>query len=111
MKRKIEFALLIFLFLGLGTVGQTGINFQEQFKLNIKKASSPIKIDGILDESAWKDAQETVQFWRKWPDDIGNPKRQTYVKMSYDNQFLYVSFKSIDTNFYVAQTLKRDQSF
>lgn len=111
MKRKVEVALLMLLFIGLESSAQTAINFQEQFKLTIKKASSAVKIDGVLDESAWNDAEETEQFYRKWPNDVGNPNRQTYVKMTYDNQFLYVSFKAIDTNFYVAQTLKRDQTF
>ena len=99
MKRKVEIALLMLLFIGFKSSAQTAINFQEQFKLTIKKANSAVKIDGVLDESAWNDAEETAQFYRKWPNDIGNPNRQTYVKMTYDDQFLYVSFKAIDTNF------------
>ena len=37
--------------------------------------------------------------------------RQTYVKMSYDEQYLYIGIKAIDTNYYVVQSLKRDQGF
>jgi hypothetical protein len=61
MKRKVEIALLILLFIGFKSSAQTAINFQEQFKLTIKKASSAVKIDGVLDESAWNDAEETAQ--------------------------------------------------
>ncbi len=90
---------------------QDGLKFQDQFKIDISKASSPIKIDGLLDEETWTTAKETENFWRKWPNDIGLPRRQTYVKMSYDDNFLYIAFKAMDTNYYVAQTLKRDQGF
>ena len=90
---------------------QDGLKFQDQFKMDILKASSPIKIDGLLDEETWTTAKETENFWRKWPNDIGLPRRQTYVKMSYDDNFLYIAFKAMDTNYYVAQTLKRDQGF
>jgi hypothetical protein len=83
---------------------QDGLKFQDQFKIDISKASSPIKIDGLLDEETWTAAKETENFWRKWPNDIGLPRRQTYVKMSYDDNFLYIAFKAMDTNYYVAQT-------
>lgn len=90
---------------------QDGLKFQDQFKIDIQKSSSPIKIDGQLDEASWMSTKETENFWRKWPNDIGLPKRQTYVRMTYDDNFLYIAFKAMDTNYYVAQTLKRDQGF
>jgi cell division septation protein DedD len=92
-------------------LAQDGLKFQDQFKIDITKSKSAIKIDGVLDEETWTNAKETENFWRKWPNDIGLPKRQTYVKMSYDDNFLYIAFKAMDTNYYVAQTLKRDQGF
>ncbi len=111
MKFKSLLHLMIFS-IGLNILhAQDGLKFQDQFKIDISKASSPIKIDGLLDEETWKTAKETENFWRKWPNDIGLPRRQTYVKMSYDDNFLYIAFKAMDTNYYVAQTLKRDQGF
>ena len=111
MKFKSLLHLMIFSF-GLNILhAQDGLKFQDQFKIDISKASSPIKIDGLLDEETWTTAKETENFWRKWPNDIGLPRRQTYVKMSYDDNFLYIAFKAMDTNYYVAQTLKRDQGF
>ena len=103
--------LILFVFCIKNLHAQDGLKFQDQFKIDISKTSSPIKIDGLLDEQTWTNAKETENFWRKWPNDIGLPKRQTYVKMSYDDNFLYIAFKAIDTNYYVAQTLKRDQGF
>ena len=103
--------ILILTWCHLNLYAQDGLKFQEQFQINIAKAGSPIKIDGMLDEATWSGIEQTENFWRKWPNDIGLPKRQTYVKMSYDDNFLYIAVKAMDTNYYVAQTLKRDQGF
>ena len=111
MKIKFTNFTILLMITVQGLLAQDGLKFQDQFKIDISKANSPIKIDGLLDEETWKSAKETENFWRKWPNDIGLPKRQTYVKMSYDANFLYVAFKAMDTNYYVAQTLKRDQGF
>ena len=111
MITKINTVLLLLLFLFLSGASQNILDFQEKFKLNISKASSKIKIDGLLDEAAWESAGQTSDFWKKWPNDVGRPVRQTYVKMSYDDQFLYIGIKAIDTNYYVVQSLKRDQGF
>jgi hypothetical protein len=91
--------------------GQDGLKFQEQFQALANKASSTIKIDGVLDEQTWIEAKGVGDFFMKWPNDIGRPKRQTEVKVSYDDQFIYFGIKAIDTNFHVVQTLKRDQGF
>jgi Domain of unknown function (DUF5916)/Carbohydrate family 9 binding domain-like len=111
MITKINTVLLLLLFLFLSGASQNILDFQEKFKLNISKANSKIKIDGLLDEAAWESAGQTSDFWKKWPNDVGRPVRQTYVKMSYDDQFLYIGIKAIDTNYYVVQSLKRDQGF
>ncbi len=87
------------------------MKFQEQFQVQIKKSNGPIKIDGMLDEKDWIEAGEAHDFFMKWPNDEGRPKRKTFVKVTYDNQFIYFGIKAMDTSFYVAQTLKRDQGF
>jgi len=88
---------------------QNGMQFQEQFKVQVRKANTSIKIDGMLDEGAWTTANEAKDFFMKWPNDEGRPKRQTFVKVTYDQQFIYFGIKAMDTSFYIAQTLKRDQ--
>jgi len=87
------------------------MKFQEQFQLQIKKLSGAIKVDGMLDEKDWAEAGEAHDFFMKWPNDEGRPKRKTFVKVTYDNQFIYFGIKAMDTSYYVAQTLKRDQGF
>jgi hypothetical protein len=62
---------------------QNNLNFQEKFKLNISKASSKIKIDGLLDEETWKAAEQTSDFWKKWPNDDGRPSMVIYLNARY----------------------------
>ena len=107
--KKIYQLLLLFPFIhSMGLSAQDPSSFQEKFQVNIHKASSPIKIDGMLDEMAWKQADAAQDFHMKWPTDIGRPKRATSVKISYDDNYIYFGIIAQDTNYYIAQTLKRD---
>jgi hypothetical protein len=85
------------------------MQFQEKFQVQISKTPDIIKIDGMLDEAAWQYAGIAKDFFMKWPNDEGRPKRQTEVRFTHDEQFIYIGIKALDTNFYIAQTLKRDQ--
>ena len=100
--------IISMLFFGI-SMAQDGMKFQEQFQVQLKKTTGSIKIDGMLDEKDWVDAGEAKDFFMKWPNDVGRPKRKTFVKVTYDNQFIYFGIKAMDTSFYIAQTLKRDQ--
>jgi hypothetical protein len=101
--------LLAVFFLSIELNAQNGMQFQEQFQVQISKTPDIIKIDGILDEAAWQNAGIAKDFFMKWPNDEGRPKRQTEVRFTHDEEFIYIGIKALDTNFYIAQTLKRDQ--
>ena len=110
MYRKTNLLLVaLFLLFTYPLFSQDGMKFQDQYQVKIGKTKSPIKIDGILDESGWADAEEAKDFHMKWPNDIGRPTRNTFVKITHDDHFIYFGIKAIDTNYYIAQTLKRDQ--
>jgi hypothetical protein len=57
-----KWVLSIFL-LVLSIVGRTqdGMKFQEKYQVKISKSKSPIKIDGILDEEGWLNAEEAKE--------------------------------------------------
>ncbi|MBA2250317.1 MAG: carbohydrate binding family 9 domain-containing protein [Chitinophagaceae bacterium] len=58
--------------------------------LDAVKTTQAIKIDGNLDESAWKDAKPATNFTITYPT-FGKPsKRKTEVKILYDNTAVYV---------------------
>ncbi|TYB76201.1 DUF5916 domain-containing protein [Bizionia myxarmorum] len=65
---------------------------QEKKSLNIARTSTAPKIDGILDDVAWKQAQEAKDFIQFSPQ-MGikeTPETRTVVKITYDDDAIYV---------------------
>jgi hypothetical protein len=60
--------------------------------LPAKRTTSAIKIDGSLDEQAWKEATPATNFveWRPTPDKAENPANKTVVYLLYDNTSVYI---------------------
>ena len=85
------------------------MNNNQNYQLKIAKNQSEIKLDGILDEDIWRDAKESSAFLNKWPQNEGLADAQTKVKLTYDNDFLYVAAICYqDMEKLVIQSLKRD---
>jgi hypothetical protein len=98
--------LLIASFIPLYLFGQA----QDKPVLSVNRASQPVKIDGVLDESEWQQAEVSTPFLNKWPLDSGHAEAKTEVKMLFNDQFIFVSAINYQTrNDLVIQTLKRDQ--
>jgi Domain of unknown function (DUF5916)/Carbohydrate family 9 binding domain-like len=95
----------------LWSQGQDGSKYQEEFQIKIKQAIEPIKIDGFIDELSWKNADVAKDFWQKFPKDNLKAIRQTEVRATYDEKFIYFAAICYDTSQYVIQTLKRDTRF
>jgi len=87
---------------------QTNANLQQEFQLTIQPTKGTIKLDGILDEPSWNTVQAVSQFYKKFPNDIGPPKKQTEVKYLYDEKNLYFAFKVYDSGTAIIKSLKRD---
>jgi hypothetical protein len=89
-------------------IAQTNANLQQEFQLTMQPSKGPIKLDGILDEPSWNTVQAVSQFYKKFPNDIGEPKRQTEVRFTYDNDNIYFGFKVYDSGTAISRSLKRD---
>ncbi|GAC1438018.1 MAG: hypothetical protein NVSMB63_00880 [Sediminibacterium sp.] len=85
-----------------------GETFQQEYQLHITKATGPVKIDGEFTEPDWATAGTANNFWRKFPNDVGRPKRKTEVRVMYDDTFIYFGFTSYDSGKAYIQSLKRD---
>ncbi|XOV91616.1 MAG: DUF5916 domain-containing protein [Bacteroidota bacterium] len=81
-----------------------------QPEYHIKRATGAIKIDGRLDEKDWQLAERASPFWQFFPSDTSYAESPTIVKFTYDDQFIYVGFVSIDPEPgpYVTKSLRRD---
>jgi len=84
---------------------------RDSYQLHIKKASSPIVLDGLMGEMAWEAAEVAGDFWLKFPRDGEPAPKRTEVRMTYDDRFLYVLAVCYGPDTYVVQTLKRDSRF
>ena len=99
---------IIILFSSLTIRAQNISEFQKGYQLNIQSTSAKIKIDGILDEPFWASTEVAKDFKKKYPNDIGEAKRKTEVRFTYDNENIYFGFKVYDSGTAISRSLKRD---
>ena len=84
-----------------------------QFQLHIGKASSPIEVDGVMNEETWRNAEVTSNFNMVLPMDTGLAKSPTEVRMAYDEHNLYliaVCYQAVPGPYFV-ESLRRDWTF
>ncbi len=84
-----------------------------EFRLNIRKASAPIIIDGMGNDKAWQDTDVATDFFMVLPMDEGKANEPTEIRMAYDDKNLYVlaTFYHTMKGDYYVESLRRDFSF
>ena len=85
----------------------------DAYQLKLHRASAPIAIDGILNEPDWLNAEVATDFYMITPMDTSFAKVRTEVRMTYDNENLYliaVNYHALPGP-YVVESLRRDFSF
>lgn len=100
----------LLIFCCLSTAAQ---KINESYQLHMKRASSPLLIDGILDEQAWLDADVASDFYMVLPMDTSKARVRTDVRMTYDAHNLYliaVCFLPSPGRYFV-ESLRRDFIF
>lgn len=67
-------------------------------------------VDGILEEPDWQSAEKAQDFWICYPVDNKRaaPEIQTEVRLTYDDNFIYVGAICYGPNDYIIPTMKRD---
>ncbi|WP_421811243.1 DUF5916 domain-containing protein [Flagellimonas sp.] len=75
----------------------------------VKYIDDIIKVDGILDESAWETSESARDFHQYFPSDTTLAGQQTDIKMMYDNTTLYVGIRmETEGDDYIIPSLQRD---
>jgi hypothetical protein len=85
----------------------------EAYQYHIHRATSPVVIDGIMNEEAWREAQTATDFFMVLPMDTSKAKVRTDVKMTYDDQNIYLialCYTALPGP-YMVESLRRDFSF
>lgn len=85
----------------------------ESYQLQIRKAVSPVKIDGVIDEAAWTQADVATSFYMVLPMDTSMARLRTDVRMTYDDKNLYLVVENYTTGKgpYMVESLRRDFAF
>ncbi|MDX2045922.1 MAG: DUF5916 domain-containing protein [Chitinophagaceae bacterium] len=83
------------------------------YQLHIRQTVSAIKIDGVMDEAGWLQAETATNFYMVLPMDTSYARVRTEVKMTYDEQQLYLIVISHHARPgpYMVESLRRDFSF
>jgi hypothetical protein len=85
----------------------------ESFRLNIRKATSSIVIDGKADDKAWTDTDVADDFYMVLPMDTGKANERSEIRMAYDDKHIYllaIFYNTLKGKNYV-ESLRRDFSF
>lgn len=99
------YALPLFLLINYNLFGQS------LPPLNIHRAAGAITLDAKLDEADWQSAEVATNFMQYFPADTSLANAQTEVRMTYDDQFIYVGAKMYNLpgeRKYVTPSLRRD---
>ena len=107
--KKIVLFLSIFL-CGLESFAQ---KINEKYEYHINKATSPVIIDGRVDDEAWTRCETAKDFWMVTPADTSRAKSKTEAKFTYDDKFLYfsaINYQQTEAP-YIVESLKRDFNF
>jgi hypothetical protein len=83
------------------------------YRLSIHKATSPVTIDGVMNETAWQEAAAADSFFMVFPMDTSHSKVKTEVRMAYDAKNLYVIAVChlLKPAPYMVESLRRDFAF
>jgi len=83
------------------------------FELHINKTNERITIDGEMNEAVWQKAETAGQFFMVLPMDTSKANVPTEVKMTYDNQNLYIVAICylLKQSPYMVESLRRDFVF
>lgn len=85
--------------------------FRQRLTHQISRATSEIKIDGILDEPAWQSAAEVAVDLEYFPGNNVQPPVETKAYLTFDDRNIYVAFKCFDPDpgQIRAHLMKRDE--
>jgi len=100
--------VILFLSLGFSLLAQNESSNDGNYTMHIKKATGKIIIDGKLDEADWQTATALTNFKQNYPSDTSLAEMQTIARVTFDDQFVYVSGVCYQPNKYTVQSLRRD---
>jgi hypothetical protein len=81
---------------------------QQRFRYKIQKSNTPIKVDGVADEAAWKNAQVLQKLYMKFPTADTLAEVDVAIKITYTDKSIFICADIYDSLPLINQSLKRD---
>ncbi len=77
--------------------------------VQVRFLTDHLKLDGVLDDSAWEQTENVTGFWQYFPADSVSADHQTSLRMFYNEHTLYVGIRAEKApGNYVISSLRRD---
>ena len=74
-------------------------NYLKNFKeLNVYRRTAPIRIDGVIEEADWKNADVVSNFKAGGMTPAGTKVQQSFVRVTYDQDNLYIAVEMMEPN-------------
>lgn len=110
LKFGVELYLRIVLLTGIFFLLSLGVSAQEQELIKLTRISSPIILDGVIDEPAWDAIPNFVPIQYE-PVFLGEMNEESRFKVGYDENYVYVSGELFtkDPRTITTNSLARDQ--
>jgi hypothetical protein len=110
MKHIRIYIINVFFYLFFLVIFYTPLSAQDYFRsINVKFSTEQIKLDGVLDEAAWKTAESSPEFWQYFPSDSVMAEHQTSFRLLYNDHTLYAGIRGEKAEGdYVISSLRRD---
>jgi hypothetical protein len=76
------------------------------------RATTPVVVDGKLDEAAWAAAEPARDFYQQFPDEFSPASERSEIRFLYDDEMLYIGATLYDDepNRLIIDSLRRDFS-
>jgi len=87
---RLGFTLILFLF-------SLSLFAQSKRVYTTERISEEPKIDGILNDAAWNIGNWEGDFTQREPHDGAKPSQETFFKVFFTDDYIYVAIKSLDT--------------
>ena len=105
--RNLHYTLLTLLLSSYQLFAQE-ISTRDNFRYQIKRTITSIKIDGIESKGEWSNTQLIDTLYNHNPVDTGVSKNSSEIRLAYDDQNLYIFAKHYDEGTRIIQSLQRD---
>ena len=105
-------SFLLLIGLGFSCIG-AGQKINSQTQYHIHKTNEKMTIDGIMHEAVWQQAEVAKNFAMVLPMDTSKAKVPTEVRMTYDDNNLYIiaTCYKVGSGVDMVESLKRDWNF